>query len=101
MYKSALGHLPQRMESRQQTQCESGDRDLSHSEDEPGGVPDQGDRDDTGAGVQENLEIEHPPDPILPPELEMECAKARSVLNANIAACFVKLVSFLTRCDII
>ena len=98
MYKSALGHLPQRMESRRPTQCESGNRDLDHSEDKPDGVPYQGDRDDTGAG---NLEIEHPPDPILPPELCMECAKARSVLNANIAACFVKLVSFLTRCDII
>jgi hypothetical protein len=28
----------------------------------------------------------------LPTELEAECAKARAVLNANIGACYVKLV---------
>lgn len=52
--------------------------------------PDQQATDGTDAG-------DEPPDPDLEPtplsETEQDCAKARSILNGNIGACHVKLVS--------
>ena len=36
---------------------------------------------------------DEPEDPV-PEEMQAECAKARAVLNANIGACYVKLVRY-------
>lgn len=48
----------------------------------------------TSESVSEPVETPQAVTPIVPPtELQKECSKARAVLNANIAACYVKLVS--------
>ena len=79
-YRSALGHLPSRPRSNDLGNDES---DGPHRDD----VPD-------GESTELEPEPEVPPPQQLPPsELEVECAKARAVLNANIAACHMKLVS--------
>lgn len=45
---------------------------------------------DTSAADKDTTTILSPPSP-----LQQQCSKARAVLNANIAACYVKLVSLL------
>jgi hypothetical protein len=46
---------------------------------------------------EENEEQGEPLAPIPGSELDTRCAKARAVLNANIAACFIKLVRCVIR----
>lgn len=54
------------------------------------------DKDEQDTGLTDAAEREEDEEEVVPPEptpMQVECAKARSVLNANIAACHVKLVS--------
>ncbi|KAH9944090.1 TPR-like protein [Epithele typhae] len=77
-YRSALGYLPRRPEAIPPEASDSrgvDDDDLPGPSD--GAVP---------LGDQPNCPTSAPP-----AEIEVESAKARAVLNANIAACFVKL----------
>lgn len=69
-YRSALGNLPKRKEKRPDTQP----LDESDSNSDKG----------KGREVEEEVEEIDP--------LDTECARARAVLNANIGACYVKLV---------
>lgn len=79
-YTSALGRLPKRVEQPKPYEA----------------APDPPDFADDGAGNSLGEEKEEKPQVV--PEhvplsgLELECAKARAVLNANIGACHVKLV---------
>lgn len=75
-YRTALGHLP----PRKRTLNQSADRDPSAA------------TDDAEAPADEHDESpQNEPEP--PNVLESECSKARAILNANIAACLIKLVS--------
>ena len=69
IYRSALGHLPRRPTPLRRT-TEPDDR----LED---------------ADVQQ---VEPQAEQSPPTELDVECAKARAILNANIGACYAKLV---------
>lgn len=82
-YRTALGHVPPK----------------TPPLDEPvNGDPSADDNTRTGSRRDE-IPDDAPPSPSPPPpkppisESEAECAKARAVLHANIAACLVKLVS--------
>lgn len=46
----------------------------------------------SGAAEEKEDKAEEKEEPVKLSPLEMECAKARSVLNANIGACHIKLV---------
>ncbi len=76
-YQSGLGHLPKR---RPKNISESPEDRLSHLDED------------------EDEETTDPVEPVVTPNNEMEtetgkeCAKVRAVLNANIGACFVKMV---------
>ncbi|OBZ79933.1 Tetratricopeptide repeat protein 1 [Grifola frondosa] len=84
-YTSALGRLPKRKESpppssakengkgRNDTSSDTEDAEDTHKSTNPEGV----------SSVEE--------DTIPPTELEVQCAKARSIMSANIGACYVKL----------
>ena len=75
-YRTALGHLP----PRKRTLNQSADRDPSAATDNTEAPADEHD--------------EPPQNELEPPSvLESECSKARAILNANIAACLIKLVS--------
>ena len=75
-YRSALGHLPKRKEKKQLSP--------QHTEDtESEGGP------DADKGKQRETEYTEQADPML-----TEYARRRAVLNANIGACYVKLVIY-------
>lgn len=59
-------------------------------------LPTGGDADRTPAEADHQIESTSPSNVVDSP-LEGECAKARSVLNANIAACHMKLASSSAR----
>lgn len=83
LYRSALGHLPRRPQSPNSTpeaEFNDDDNDTSRLENES----------NSKAPAQEAAQSQ----PQLPSDLEIDCAKARAVLNANISACYAKLVSF-------
>ena len=84
-YRAALGRLPKRKSPAKVSSKSDGKR-----------------RDDDGAGQEEQASVSEAAssiveEPAPSTALEIECAKARSVLNANIGACHVKLVSFFLR----
>lgn len=68
--------------------------DDEQEDDDEGGNADADteDKSDTDKGKGKETERD---EPVQTPSLEaeLECARARSVINANIAACYVKLVS--------
>jgi len=76
-YKTALGHLP----PRKRTLNQSADSDPSVATDDAEAPTDDDDK------SPQNVQAEPPS------MLESECSKARAILNANIAACLIKLVS--------
>ncbi|PIL31618.1 hypothetical protein GSI_06320 [Ganoderma sinense ZZ0214-1] len=83
LYRSALGHLPKRPQlSTSTADADSHDDDSAVSQSENGS--------NSKVPAQEAMQGQQPP----PSELDINCAKARAVLNANISACYVKLVGF-------
>ncbi|KAI0673482.1 hypothetical protein C8Q78DRAFT_1076487 [Trametes maxima] len=82
-YRSALGHLPKRSDLSQV----KGKEKAQLSDDSASGPGEEAEA--APAKPSEGI----PSDPNLAP-LQAECAKARAVLNANIGACFTKLVGF-------
>ncbi|KAJ7357080.1 TPR-like protein [Mycena albidolilacea] len=76
-YRAGLGRVPKRQKPEKQPE--------THSED---------DVDDDPTPSQEDPTENSPKEEVPMTDEEIECAKARAVLNANIGACFVKLVSF-------
>ncbi|THH21475.1 hypothetical protein EW146_g79 [Bondarzewia mesenterica] len=82
-YKRGLGRLPKRKDAAKENAKGKGrevpddddERDSASSRETPAAQPDEGDQ----------------PETISTTPLEAECAKARSILNANIGACHVKL----------
>jgi hypothetical protein len=83
-YRAGLGHLPKRKNRVAPTQAGNGtQREVGLDDDEPISS-ERADESHLDDGISEELQ----------PECE-ECAKARAVLNANIGACYVKLVSVL------
>ncbi len=82
-YRSALGHLPARPQL--QTRVQGRDADPIEDDSEDSRVKDE--------PVEESSVRPESPDAQAPPtEVEIECAKARAVLHANIGACYLKLV---------
>jgi len=75
-YRAGLGHLPKRRSAKVPQ------KQPSHGDEEVFGNVQQSSQ---GSKEDEAEEVEVQEDP--------ECVKARAVLNANIAACYVKLVS--------
>lgn len=81
-YRTALAHLPSRKEPATKKKK---DRKVSSPSD---------DEADTAANEPTVQDSEKDTTEELPrDELEVDCAKARSIINANIAACYVKLAS--------
>ncbi|KAI0721307.1 hypothetical protein C8T65DRAFT_229069 [Cerioporus squamosus] len=81
-YRSALGHLPARPQLR--TKAKEGDTDPTEDDSEdspPEGEPTE----------QSSARPSSPAAQVPPTEDEVECAKARAVLHANIGACYLKL----------
>lgn len=89
VYRSALGHLPRRP---QQANART-DGDL---DDDDAGTSQLGIKSGSQGLVLEALQAQHSPASEL--ELEAECARARATLNANVSACYAKLVSFQKIC---
>ena len=90
-YRSALGHLPRRPEplsSHRDNRGKSRDTDDSDDEPEVGGSKDATSDDVTSENALNEEAHEDPPS-----ELDMKCTDLRAILNANIAACYTKLVS--------
>ncbi|KAI0361240.1 TPR-like protein [Trametes cingulata] len=80
-YRAALGRLPKRREK-----LHTKDKGKARAEDDAHGDETEEDPEVSAAAEEEDANI------IIPDaELDAECAKARAVLNANIAACFMKL----------
>jgi len=79
-YRTALGRLPKRKTSRKKSQepvrDDDNDNDLVT------------DNSQASSDAESNAH-DHEPEP--PTQLDIECAKSRAILNANIAACYVKL----------
>ena len=88
-YQSGLGRLPKRPAKRKPKPAPL-DR-------EPGGPEADEDSSEAGPSVPSRREESEEDKEEAPPEepkgLDLECAKARAVLNANIGACHMKLVS--------
>ncbi|TFK89631.1 TPR-like protein [Polyporus arcularius HHB13444] len=81
-YRSALGHLPARPHL--QTRAQGRDTDLTEEDSEGLRLNDE--------PVEESsIRPESPAAQAPPTEVEIECAKARAVLHANIGACYLKL----------
>nr|VWO94221.1 Zn(2)-C6 fungal-type domain-containing protein [Ganoderma boninense] len=80
LYRSALGHLPKR------PQLPTSPVD-TRSHDEDSRVLRSEDGSNSNSPQEAAIQGQQPP----PSELEVDCAKARAVLYANISACYVKL----------
>lgn len=84
-YQSGLGQLPKRKE-----------RKPSGNVEDVGGFVDREEEKEEESAVDKGVAtISEPPSPVqpsTPTEKDVFCAKARAVLNANIGACYVKLV---------
>lgn len=82
-YQSGLGQLPKRKE-----------RESSGNVDDVGGFVDREEEKEEESAVGKGATISETPSPVQPSPTETDvlCAKARAVLNANIGACYVKLV---------
>lgn len=90
-YRSGLGRLPKR----RLLESEKGKVREAIDMDEDGGEVEDVDADkEDKSGNLKDADADTDT-PVQTPSLvaELECAQARSVINANIAACFVKLVS--------
>ncbi|RPD64907.1 TPR-like protein [Lentinus tigrinus ALCF2SS1-6] len=81
-YKSALGHLPARL----QLQSKGKEKDIDPTEDD---LEDSRPKDDSPAESSTQPDTLDAQAPLT--EVEIECAKARAILNANIGACYMKL----------
>ena len=104
-YRNALARLPRRKrestksKGKRRATPDANDDDESRSaspsakrDDDKGTSTKEKDvSDDEDEGQEEDDEPEDDADPV-PEEMRAECAKARAVLNANIGACYVKLV---------
>lgn len=89
-YRRALGRLPKRQTLQKPIDREkTTETERTESEDDDN-MPEEVSpkREDTSSTDDHLIE---------PSALEQECSNARAVLNANIAACYVKLVRMLTR----
>jgi len=82
VYRSALGRVPERRDPKRKPDTKGRDKEVDDVEDETEAesVP----QDEATASEEEANE-----EPLT--ELEVECAQVRSVLHANIGACYVKL----------
>ncbi|TFY61940.1 hypothetical protein EVJ58_g4202 [Rhodofomes roseus] len=92
VYRAGLGRLPKRrpLETERGEEREAVDGDDG---DDRSGDGDSGeDKEAKGKGKAEEVE-EKADEPVQPPsiEAELECARARAIMNANIGACYVKL----------
>ncbi|GJE85777.1 TPR-like protein [Phanerochaete sordida] len=82
-YRSALGRLPKRPSPPKLAEQDKGkERDVDEDEDAPPPEP---------AAAAPTATSADSPLPTFSAELQTECGKARAILNANIAACYVKL----------
>lgn len=77
-YQAGLGQLPKRREETYSGKIE-----------EASGLVDE---EDEEKAVEKEVEKGVTPSPVQPSETDILCAKARAILNANIGACYVKLV---------
>lgn len=84
-YISALGRLPKRRLAEPKTTVPGTDASAERESGEGGASSDKG-------KGKEKEELDEPESKPLT-GLHLECAKARAILNANIGACHVKLVS--------
>ena len=95
-YRSGLGRLPKRRPLKSEKGKEREVVDMDGDEEDGGARKgaelENEDKEEKGKGkeVEEEQPVQTPS-----LEAELECARARSVMNANIAACYVKLVSTL------
>ncbi|KAI0830658.1 TPR-like protein [Trametes gibbosa] len=88
-YKVALGRLPRRRES---PQANNGNKGKAREVDGLGNGADDEDVDEQPSPVVAmEAKVTHG---TITPEVDMQCAKARAVLNANIGACFMKLEDY-------
>ena len=94
-YRAALGHLPLRREARMHKPWEEA-RAPSPSRDEPpDSVTSSTAKGKGKASEDEHEQEEQAEEPLT--GLQLECAKARAILNANIGACHVKLVGYILK----
>lgn len=113
-YRSALGRLPRRKSVERNTKGgakgrkkwdikgkgrEDGDEDLEKAKESvDAAIPsssvqaEPGEASGAAEEKEDKAEENEKEEPVKLSPLEMECAKARSVLNANIGACHIKLV---------
>lgn len=82
VYRSALGRVPKRKEPKGKPDMKEKDKEGGDVEDE---IEEESNPQDAAAASEEQANEE----PLT--ELEVECAQVRSILNANIGACYVKL----------
>ncbi len=91
LYQKALRTLPNRSNAIATTEVP-----LPDSEQEISPIPVSSDIREPATEASEEAASSERPASTLPPEsidLDDQCAKSRAVLNSNIAACYVKLVS--------
>lgn len=86
-YKSALGHLPKRKEKQPTPEASKGKGRNADPDDEQDPVPVE--------PAVNRVRFESAGEPFS--ATEDKCAKARAILNANIGACYVKIVRLLVR----
>ncbi|KII93337.1 hypothetical protein PLICRDRAFT_121709 [Plicaturopsis crispa FD-325 SS-3] len=84
-YRTAVGRLPRRKERAKARPHSPGDADSERTTDDIDhrDTPDAESEEPAGNAARDDAQTESP--------LEAECAKTRSILNANIGACYVKL----------
>jgi hypothetical protein len=82
-YRAALGRLPKKWDMDYERKKEGSDMPNEEDDDERA----DGGNHNTNTGKAKCSEESEPTD------LDIACAKARAVLNSNIGACYVKLVS--------
>ena len=84
-YKSAVGRLPKRRVVEPKATQSDPEQEADETQDVNG-------TDEKGKQKDEDKDVDEP-EPVVLTGLQLECAQARAILNANIGACHVKLVS--------
>lgn len=90
-YRTGLGRLPKRKESLRQNELRNDKGKGKGREDDTSTEEARDAAEETGTSQDGPVEAEAAKVPLT--GLEAECSKARSIINANIGACYVKLVS--------
>lgn len=92
VYRSALGRLPKRKPKMSPPNKDEDESGKGKGKERDTGDSDQEDEEEAEAESSKSQDVALESEPELT-ELGRECAKARAVLNSNIGACYVKLVS--------